>query len=173
MSGRQCYESRIADLKPKSRWQSAHHDNREPDSTDNDSVSPDRAANPLPSAMNVFKNLEVGHAGLIWGSDGTLLGKVRDDGLVNPAELEGYPVNEKGEVLDEDGFKIGQAVSHETYADTRVTGLREHSLYKTKPDQDGWYHCPYAVLELCGYRPQKLKSNFEFVISGDLSTHYC
>ena len=181
MSQRQSYESRIADLKLKrsaSHWvspdgQPVNFDNGEPHSTDNDSLSPDKAENTRRSAMNVFKDLKVGQAGLIWGSDGTLLGKVQDDGLADPEELEGYTLNEKGEILDEDGLKIGQALAHATYTDTRVRGSREHSFYQIKPDQHGWYHCPFAALEVCWYRPQKSKSNFELVISEDLSVHYC
>lgn len=179
MSGPRSYESRMADLKLKrfaSRWQStlgqaANHDIGEPHGTDNDSTSPAKTEDTQLSTMSVFKGLKVGQAGMIWGSDGTLLGKVQDDSLASPEKLEGYPLNEKGEVLDEDGHKIGQALVHATFAGTRFRSAREHSFYRMKPDEDGWYHCPYAALDVCWYRPQKLKSSFESVMSGDLSTH--
>ncbi len=169
MSESRPYESMMADLKLKrfaSRWQStleqaANRDKGKPHSTDNDSISPDKMESTQRSNMSVFKGLKVGQAGMIWASDGTLLGKVQDDSLASPEELEGYPLNEKGEVLDEDGHKIGQALVHETLAGARFRSAREHSFYKMKSDEDGWYHCPYASLNLCWYRPQKLKSNFE------------
>ncbi|CAD6590447.1 MAG: hypothetical protein ASARMPREDX12_004369 [Alectoria sarmentosa] len=110
---------------------------------------------------------------MIWGSDGTLLGKVQDDGLANPEELEGYPLNEKGEVLDEDGQKIGQARVHETLAGTRFRNARDHKFYKMKPDEDGRYHCPYAGLEMCSYRPQMLKSTFDKHVDWHLKPYRC
>lgn len=173
MSERQSYESRMADLKLKrfaSHWQSTHGqtvgcESSEPRSTENNSTSPGKTENAQRSALSVFKGLRVGQAGMIWGSDGTLLGKVQDDGLANPEELEGYPLTEKGEILDEDGQKIGQARVHETLAGTRFRNARDHKFYKMKPDEEGQYHCPYAGLEMCSYRPQMLKSIFELVIS--------
>lgn len=179
MSEHQSYESRLADLKLNgfdSQWQSAleqiaNPDNGEPQSTDNDSVLSGKTENTQPSTMSVFKGLRVGQAGMIWGSDGTLLGKIQDDSLADPEELEGYPLNEKGEVLDEDGRKIGQALVYESFTGTRFRIAREHSYYKAKPDKNGWYHCPYTALGLCWYKPQKSKPNFESVIPGDVSTH--
>lgn len=180
MSEQQSYESRMADLKLNrfaSRWQSslghiANPDNSKPQSTDDDdSMISGKTGYTQPSTMSVFKGLRVGQAGMIWGSDGTLLGKIQDDGLADPEELEGSLLNEKGEVLDEDGQKIGQAFVDEAFAGTRFRNAREHSYYKMKPDENGFYHCPYAALELCWHKPQKLKSNFESVIPVDVSTH--
>ena len=181
MSERQSYESRMADLKLKrfaSHWQSIHgqvadRDTGEPHSTDSDSISSGKPEITQRSALSVFKGLRVGQAGMIWGHDGTLLGEVQDDSLADPEELQGYLLNEKGEVLDEDGHKIGQAVVHETFAGTRFRNTREHSFYKMKPDEIGRYHCPYATLEGCWYKPQELKSHFESVISGGLSILEC
>lgn len=181
MSERQSYESRMAELKLKrfaSHWQPTHgqfadRETGEPHSTDNDFISPGKPENTQRSALSIFKGLRVGQAGLIWGYDGTLLGKVQDDGLADPEELEGCPLNEKGEVLDEDGHKIGQALVHPTFAGTRFRNTREHSFYKMEPDENGRYHCPYAALEMCWYRPQKLKSNFESVISKNLYILEC
>lgn len=179
MSEHQSYEPRIADLKLKrfaSRWQStlgqaANPDNGEPDSTDNDSISQGKTEDTQPSAMSAFKGLRVGQAGMIWGSDGKLLGKIQDNNLVDPEELEGYPLNEKGEVLTENGRKIGQALVYDTFAGTRLRNAREHSFYKTKPDENGWYYCPYTALDLCWHKPHTSKSNFESVIPGHLSSH--
>ena len=179
MSEHQSYESRLADLKLNgfaSHWQSAlgqiaNPDNGEPQSTDNDSVLSGKIETTQPSTMSVFKGLRVGLAGMIWGSDGTLLGKVRDDGPSEPEELEGYLLNEKGEVLDEDGENVGQAVVYESVAGTGFRSAREHFFYKTNPDKYGWYNCPYVAWDLCWYKPQKSKPNFESVIPGDVSTH--
>lgn len=159
----------MADLKLKyfaSHGQSPHSqaadcDNGELHSTNNDFISPNKPENTQRSALSVSKGLRVGQAGMIWEHDGTLLGKVQHYSPTNPEELEGYPLNEKGEVLDDDGQKIGQALAHETFAGTRFRSARKHSFYKIKPDESGQYHCPYAALEVCLYRPQKLKSNFE------------
>lgn len=181
MSERQSYESRLADLKLKrfaSHWQSnlgqvADCDNGEPHSRGNDSVSPGKSENTQRSALSVFKGLRVGRAGMIWGYDGMLLGKVKDDSLADLEELEGCPLNEKGEVLDEDGHKIGQAIVHETFAGTRLKNTREHTFYKMRPDENGRYHCPYAALEVCWYRPQKLKSNFDKHLDSHLKPYRC
>lgn len=170
MSERQSYESRMADLKLKrfaSHWQSvrgqaATLDDCEPHHTDDDSnINPGKMDETQRSAMSVFKGLRIGQGGMIWGSDGALLGKVQDDSLANPEELEGYPLNEKGEVFDEDGEKIGQALAYEVLTGTRSRSARDHTFYSLKPDGNGRYHCPYAALGVCGYKPQELKSNFE------------
>ena len=145
----------------------------EPQSSDNYSINSSRMENSRRSGLSMFNGLKVGQAGMIWGPDGMLLGRVQDDGLASPEELEGYPLNDRGEVLDEDGRKVAQALVHEIFADTRRRGAREHSFYKIRPDENGRYHCPYAALEVCGYRPQKLKSSFESVMPGDLSTYSC
>ena len=184
MSERQSYQSRMADRKLKrfaSHWQSTHgqaanSDDPDPHGRDDSSVNSgqsEHTRSPQHSPMSIFKDLRVGQAGIIWGSDGTLLGKVQDDSLANPEELEGYPLNEKGEVLDEDGEKIGQALFHDTLVGTRFRNARDHSFYKMKPDENERYHCPYTALGLCWYRPQKLKSNFESVTSGHLPTSKC
>ena len=181
MSERQSYESRIADSKLKrfaSHWQptpgrAADRDSGEPQSSDNHSINLSKMEDPRRSGLSMFNGLKVGQAGMIWGPDGMLIGRVQDDGLTSPEELEGYPLNERGEVLDEDGRKVAQALVHEIFADTRPRGAREHSFYKIRPDENGRYHCPYATLEVCGYRPQKLKSSFQSVMPGDLSTCSC
>ena len=181
MSERQSYVSRMADLKLKrfaSHWQptpgrAADRDSGEPQSSNNPSINSSNMEDPRRSGLSMFNGLKVGQAGMIWGPDGMLLGRVQDDGLASPEELEGYPLNERGEVLDEDGRKVAQALVHEIFADTRPRGAREHSFYKIRADENGRYHCPYATLEICGYRPQKLKSNFESVMPGDLSTCSC
>ena len=179
MSERQSYESRMADLKLKrfaSHRQSTHeqdavHDDGEPRRADIHSISPGKPEKKDLLAKNVFNGLKVGQAGMIWGPDGILLGKVQDDSLADPEELEGCPLNERGEVIDENGQKIGQARVHEVFVGTKPTSAREHSFYKMKPDENGCYHCPYTALGVCWYRPQKLKSNFESVISGDVFSH--
>ena len=179
MSEYQSYESRLADLKLNgfaSHWQSAlgqiaNPEHGEPQSTDNDSVLSGTMGNKQPSTMSVFKGLRVGRAGMIWGSDGTLLGKVQDGGPCDPEELEGYRLNEKGEVFGEDGEMVGQARVYESLAGTGFRSAREHFFYKTNPDKSGSYHCPYVALDLCWYKPQKSKPNFESVIPGDVYTH--
>lgn len=175
MSERQSYESRIADLKLKrfaSHWQSSHGQtanplNGEPRATDNDTRNLGNSENTQLFAKNVSKGLKVGQAGMIWGSDGTLLGKVQDDSLANPKDLEGYLVNDKGEVVDEYGQIIGQVQVYEKFAGTRFKNT--HSFYKIRPDEEGWYHCPYAASDVCWYKPQESKPQFESVIFGDLS----
>lgn len=175
----------MADLKLNrfaSRWQSslghiANPDNRKPqnedDNDDDSSMISGKTEYSKPSTMSVWKGLRVGQAGMIWGSDGILLGKIQDDSLADLEELEGSLLNEKGEVLDEDGHKIGQALVYEAFGATRLRNARKHSFYKMKPDKNGWYHCPYTTLELCWHEPQKLKSNFESVKPVDVSTHSC
>ena len=171
----------MADVKLKrfaSHWQSTprratDRDSGENQSSDNQSINSNMMETPRRSGVGMFNGLKVGQAGMIWGRDGMLLGRVQDDGLASPEELEGYPLNERGEVLDKDGRKVAQALVHEIFADTRPRGAREHSFYKIRPDENGRYHCPYATLEVCGYRPQKLKSTFESVMPGDLSTCSC
>lgn len=37
---------------------------------------------------------------------------------------------------------------------------RDHSYYKATPT-DGLYHCPYAKIENCTHKPEKLKCNYE------------
>ena len=171
MTDLQSYESRIADLdlnlKPfPSRHQSTHEhpanrDHGESCTTDNGSVSPGHTEKTQRSAMNVLKGLKVDQAGMIWGSNGTLLGKVLDDGLAVPEELEDYPANEQGEILDEDGQKMGQPLAHETSPSKSFKSAREHPFYNVRPDKNGQYHCPYTASEDCWYRPQKLKFKFE------------
>ena len=169
MSENPSYESRIADLKLKrfvshcqtTYGQPAKHDNREPRSTDYDSVSPDQTETTQRSAINALKGLKVDRAGWVWGSNGTLCSGVQDDSLAHPEEAEGYPLNQKVEILDEDGQEIGQALAHEISAGTRLRSARVHPFYKLKPDGNGLYHCPYTSLEDCWYRPEKFKSKFQ------------
>ena len=160
------YESRIADLKlngfvshhQPTQGQADSRDNRGPRSTDNDSVSPSETEITQPSAVNVLKDPKLDQAGMICG---TMLGRVQDDSVAHPAELEDYRHYKKVEVLDEDGQKIGQAPAYENSAGTLFRSVREHPFYKLKPDENGKYRCPYTSLEDCWYRPQKSKSKFE------------
>lgn len=181
MSERQSYESRMADLKFKrfaSHWQSIHGqaatiDDCKPHSTDDDSnISPGEMEGTQRSAMSVLKGLRVGQGGMIWGPDGGLLGKVQDDGLANPEELEGYPLNERGEVY-EDGQKIGQAFVYETFAGTKSRSAHDHTFYRMKPDENGLYHCPYAALGVCWYKPQGLKFRFDKHLDSHLKPYRC
>ena len=56
--------------------------------------------------VGVLEGLEVGENGDILGPDGTPLGKITEG---DPADLVGYTLNEKGEIVDEDGDVIGIA----------------------------------------------------------------
>ena len=169
MSEYPSYQSRMADLKPKhfacnyqpAHGQAASHDNDQPGSTDNSPVSSGREKDTQPSAMNDFKDIFHDQAGMEWGSNPTLCGGVQDVSPVHPEKLEGYPPNEKVEVVDEDGQQIGRALAHETFLDPTSRTVREHPFYKLKPDGNGQYHCPYTSLEECWYRPQKLRSKFQ------------
>ena len=38
---------------------------------------------------------------------------------------------------------------------------REHRYYQVGPRADGLYHCPFADLEDCTHKPEKLKCNYE------------
>ncbi|KAL9131747.1 MAG: hypothetical protein Q9175_006688 [Cornicularia normoerica] len=38
---------------------------------------------------------------------------------------------------------------------------RENPLYKAVPQEDGLYHCPFAVKDGCSKSPEKLKCNYE------------
>ena len=38
---------------------------------------------------------------------------------------------------------------------------RDHAFYKAAPKEDGLYHCPYATLENCAHKAEKLKCNYE------------
>lgn len=38
---------------------------------------------------------------------------------------------------------------------------RENPLYKAVPQEDGLYHCPFAVTDGCSKSPEKLKCNYE------------
>ena len=164
MSNLRCsYEPMIGDPDLKhsvpnyhpSLGQATNCDNGQPCNTDNDSVSPRETANTQHSAMSALK---VDQAGMIWGSNGTLLGKIQDDGFVNP---EVHPPNGQDGVLNQEGQKTGQAFAHETIPCTSLGNAREHPFYKLNPDENGQYHCPYGAIEHCWYMPQKLKSKFE------------
>ena len=76
------------------------------------SVFPDKAkevadqrAEDLPE-VGVFNGLEVGEHGNILGSDGTPLSKIVEGA---PKDLIGLKLNDKGEIVDEDGDVIGRA----------------------------------------------------------------
>ena len=169
MSDLQSYESRIHDPKLKSfvshyqpiRGQAAPRDTSEPCSAETDALSPGQLRNAQRSATTALEGLRVDQAGMIWGSSGTLLGRILDDSLADPEEPEGYPLSEKGEPFDKEGEKIGQALTPETSPSTRHISVREHPFYKMSPDDFGQYHCPYTALEACWYSPQKWKSKFE------------
>ena len=169
MSEYPSYESMVADPK-LDRFVSHHQPNHEqtlgrdscvPCSADNDSVSSGRTEHSEPSAMNDLKGLIHDQAGMEWASNLTLRSRAQDDSLQHPEELQGYPLSEKVEVLNEDGQIIGQALTHETSPGKTVQIAPEHPFYKLKPDRNGQYHCPYNSLEDCWYRPQKLKSKFQ------------
>ena len=169
MSDLQSYESTIDDPKLKSfvsHYQPIHgqatgRDNGEPCSAEDDPLSPSRSGNAQHSATSALKGLRVDQAGMIWGSNGKLLGKILDDSLADPEESEDDPFSEKGDFLDENGEKIGQALTPETSQGTRYNSVREHPFYKLSPDDYGLYHCPYTAFEACRYSPQKWKSKFE------------
>ena len=169
MSEYPSYQSRIADLKLKrfachyqpAHGQAASRDNDQPGSTGNNPVSSGRENDTQPSAMNDLKGLYHDQAGMEWGSNPTLCGTTQDDSPAHPEKLEGYPLNKKVEVLDEDGQQIGRALAHETFLDPTSRIAREHPFYKLKPDGNGQYHCPYTSLEECWYRPQKMRSKFQ------------
>lgn len=166
MSEYPSYESSMADLKLKrfvSHCQTTHgqaNDDHEHCSTDYDSASPDPTESTQRSNMNALKGLKVDQPGMIWRPNGTLRGRVVDDSPAHP-EVEGYPLDEKVEVLDEDGQKTGHALAHEISAATRFMSTREHPFYKLRPDGNGQYHCPYTSLEDCWHRPEKLKYKFQ------------
>ena len=83
-------------------WEAASRDNGEPRSTNNDSIGFDKieyTSQPNTSFTNGLKNDQ---AEMIWRSDGKLVGKVQDDSLASPEELEGHSLSEKGEELDEE-----------------------------------------------------------------------
>ncbi|MCJ1427461.1 hypothetical protein MMC29_005364 [Sticta canariensis] len=65
----------------------------------------DQAKDDLPD-IAVLDGLEVGEDGNILGADGTPLGKIVDG---DPKDLVGLKLNEKGEIVDEDGDIIGRA----------------------------------------------------------------
>jgi hypothetical protein len=64
------------------------------------------AAETVMPDIDVLKGLEVGEDGNIMGPDGNALGKIVEG---DPADFVGQTVNEKGEVLDDDGDVIGRA----------------------------------------------------------------
>ena len=64
-----------------------------------------KAKEDLPD-VGVLDGLEVGEDGQILGPDGTPLGKLTEG---DPKDLAGYTLNEKGEILDEDGDVVGRA----------------------------------------------------------------
>lgn len=188
MSDRQSYESRIADLKLKrfvshyqpTYEQASNRDSGKPGSTDIDSLSPgqpehshrsamsapkglkvDQAGMDWGSTMSVPKGLKVDQAGMVWGSNGVLLGNVQDDSLADLWEQKDYPFDDKKEALDEDAQKIGKKLAHGTSLISQIRSAHEHPYYKMEPDENGQYHCPYAALEDCWYKPQKLKFKFE------------
>ena len=169
MSDLPSYESRIDDPKHKSfvsRYppklgQAVNRDNGEPCGAENGPLNPGQTGNTQHSASSALRGLRVDQAGMIWGPNGTLLGKILDDSLADPEEPQDYPLSEKGEFFDEDGEKIGQALTPETSPSTRHITVREHPFYKMSPDEYGQYRCPYTALEACRYSPQKWKSEFE------------
>lgn len=65
----------------------------------------DQTAEDLPE-IGVLDGLEVGEDGNILGSDGTPLGKIVEG---DPKDLIGLKLNDKGEIVDEDGDVIGRA----------------------------------------------------------------
>ena len=56
--------------------------------------------------IGVLDGLEVGEDGNILGSDGTPQGKIVEG---DPKDLIGLKLNDKGEIVDEDGDVIGRA----------------------------------------------------------------
>ncbi|KAI4277874.1 MAG: hypothetical protein L6R35_006117 [Caloplaca aegaea] len=66
----------------------------------------DEAKGGLPE-IGALEGLEVGEGGNIMGPDGTPLGKLVEG---NPGDLIGKTLNEKGEIIDEDGDVVGRAM---------------------------------------------------------------
>ena len=172
MSGLNSYEPGIPDLKVNrflshhlpTQGQAADRDNAEPCDTDSDSISPSQNKYTVRSATGGLQGLKVDQAGMVWASNGTLLGRVHDGSQFDSEELEDYSINEKREAFDQYGQKIGQALAHETSPATPSSNVREHPFYTVMPDKNGQYYCPYTASEGCRYRPQKSKSKFEWVM---------
>lgn len=160
------YESSLEDLKLKrfvSHCQTTHvqANDHEHCNTDYRSASPDQTETTQRSNMNALKGLKVDQTGIIWGPNGTLRGRVVEDSPAHPQKVEGYPLDGKVEVHDEDGQKTRHALAHETSAATNFMSMREHPFYKLRPDGNGQYHCPYTSSEGCWYRPEKFKYKFQ------------
>ncbi|KAL8950745.1 MAG: hypothetical protein Q9222_003242 [Ikaeria aurantiellina] len=66
----------------------------------------DKAKGGLPE-IGALEGLEVGDGGNIMGPDGNAIGKLVEG---NPGDLIGKTLNEKGEILDEDGDVVGRAM---------------------------------------------------------------
>ncbi|KAL8661600.1 MAG: hypothetical protein Q9202_005428 [Teloschistes flavicans] len=66
----------------------------------------DQAKGGLPE-IGALEGLEVGDGGNIMGPDGNAIGKLVEG---NPGDLIGKTLNEKGEILDEDGDVVGRAM---------------------------------------------------------------
>ncbi|KAL8708295.1 MAG: hypothetical protein Q9220_006770 [cf. Caloplaca sp. 1 TL-2023] len=66
----------------------------------------DEAKGGLPE-IGALEGLEVGEGGNIMGPDGNAIGKLVEG---NPGDLIGKTLNEKGEIIDEDGDVVGRAM---------------------------------------------------------------
>ncbi|KAI4128839.1 MAG: hypothetical protein LQ338_002539, partial [Usnochroma carphineum] len=66
----------------------------------------DQAKGDLPE-IGALEGLEVGEGGNILGPDGNPIGKLVEG---NPGDLVGKTLNEKGEIIDEDGDVVGRAM---------------------------------------------------------------
>ena len=169
MSETKTLESEIADLEckrsashhPLDRAQVADPDIAQPCNTDSHAVCPGPAEDAQPSAMSAPKGLKIDQKGMVWGPNGSLLGRVQDDGLAKLQEPEALHFDERKETSGEDRQKKGQALTLDTSQATRFKNVREHPFYKVRPDKNGRYYCPYSASEECWYRPQKLKFMFE------------
>lgn len=50
---------------------------------------------------------------------------------------------------------------------------RENPLYKAVPQEDGLYHCPFAVKDGCSKSPEKLKCNYDKHLDSHLKPYRC
>lgn len=50
---------------------------------------------------------------------------------------------------------------------------RENPLYKAVPQEDGLYHCPFAVTDGCSKSPEKLKCNYDKHLDSHLKPYRC
>ena len=82
--------------------------------------------------LSILNGLQCGADGNVYNGDGELVGQLTEG---DPADLEGYTFNEKGEILDDDGDVVGRAQLHPEYLEGAKKKLEQAGVPEDQIEQ--------------------------------------